>query len=324
MTRRVMLLLTLAAASTAVSQQPAAPQAPARRAQIPVQMGVGISPDTVTVGQRFVVVLKVRAPRGASIQFPIESDSATAASPTATELVGKPVVDTVHDSVYTTATAAYRFAAWDTGIQRLGIGDVIVRHDNRTGYVSTAPHTIYVSSVLPDDSTLRVPKPPRAQIEILPFNWLPWALLLLALLLAGIVWRAWMWYRGRRAKPLPPFEAAEREFARIEAMGLIAAGEGGRHAALMTDVLREYLAARVEGVERSQTSAELVAASGSVRPALTGLGELLWRTDLIKFAGIAITSDEAAELGSSARATVRAVETFVVEAEQASEKERAA
>ena len=41
-----------------------------------------------------------------------------------------------------------------------------------------------------------------------------------------------------------PFAHAKAEFQRIEALGLLDAGERGRYVALMIDVLRDYLAAR--------------------------------------------------------------------------------
>lgn len=302
----------------------AVPAAVSPQATVPLQMGVGISPDSVTVGQHFVVVLKVRAPRGATIEFPMEIDSATAASPTATRIIGKPVVQTVPDSTGAASTAAYRLAAWDTGPQRFGLGDVVVRLGPDTKYISTASYSVHVNSVLPDDSALRVPKPPRAAIEILPFNWIPLAMLALALVAAALLWRLLIWYRRRRAAPLDPFTRAEHEFMRVEAMGLVAAGEGERHAALMSDVMRDYLAARVDAIERSHTSSELLAASGQIHSAARGLGELLWRTDLIKFAGIRVPSDEAEKLGSASRSVVGAVESHLVETESEAEEKRAA
>lgn len=298
--------------------------APTTRLEIPVQLGVRITPDTVTVGQRFVAVVRVRAPAEATIEFPTQSDSATTASATATQLIGTPVVQPIPDSTGVTMSAAYRLAAWDIGPQRLGLGDVIVRLNGQTGYVSLVDRAVFVRSVLPEDSALHVPKPPRPQIEIAPFNWLPWALLAAALIAVGLLWRIWIWYRRRTSTPLDPFNAAQREFDRIEAMRLVQSGEGERHAALMSDVMREYLAARVPGIQRSQTSSELLAASGEIHVAARGIGELLWRTDLIKFAGLRVGADEAERLGSSARSTVRSVEDFQVDRESEEDERKAA
>lgn len=298
--------------------------APAARADIPVQLGVNVTSDTVTVGQRFIAIIRVRAPKGATIEFPTASDSASASSPTATELIGKPAIQTVPDSTGTTMSAAYRLAAWDVGLQGFGLPDVVVKLNGQTGYVSLSERGVFVRSVLPEDTTLRIPKPPRPAIAVPPFNWLPWLIAAAALLLALVAWRVWVWYRRRQLAPVDPFTAAEREFVRIEAMQLIRAGESERHAALMSDVMRDYLAARVPEIERSHTSSELLAAGPRVHAVAKGLGELLWLTDLVKFAGASVGPDEAERLGATARSIVKAVEDYLVEEEERAESRSAA
>ncbi|HZK77631.1 MAG TPA: hypothetical protein VFC35_01895 [Gemmatimonadaceae bacterium] len=303
--------------------QVAVPPPPTARVgpEFPVQLGVRLTPDTVTVGQRFVALIRIRAPRGATIVFPTESDSAAKATATATQMIGKPAVQTVQDSTGVTGNAAYRLAAWDIGPQPLGIGDIVVRLNGKTGYVSLASKGVFVKSVLPADTTRRVPKPVRPQIDIKPFDWLPWLIALVALIVAAILWRLWVWYRNRKNAPLDPYKTAERDFARIEAMGLVAAGEGERHAALMSDVMRDYLSARAPGVERSQTSSELLASADWIHGVAKGLGELLWRTDLVKFAAARLAPDEAEKLGVAARGVVTSVEAHLVEQEEAEKAE---
>jgi hypothetical protein len=305
---------------------PAAPVVPRPAAQpeIPVQLGVRITPDTVTVGQRFIAIVRVRVPVGGTIEFPEKSDSATTANPTATQLIGKPAVQSIPDSTGVMMSAAYRLAAWDIGPQRLGLSDIVVKLNGQTGYVSLVDRTVFVRSVLPEDSALRVPKPPRPAIEITPFNWLPWLLLAAALVAAGLLWRLWIWYRRRKNAPLDPFSAAEREFERIEAMQLIQAGQGERHAALMSDVMRDYIAARVPGVRRSHTSSELLSASDEIHSAAGGIGDLLWSTDLIKFAGLKVGPDEAKRLGASARKAVKSVEDYFLDKESEAQKQEVA
>jgi hypothetical protein len=107
-------------------------------------------------------------------------------------------------------------------------------------------------------------------------------------------------------------------------MNLLVSGQGELHAALMSDVMREYLARRVPEIERSHTSSELIAAGGRIYPAAGGLGELLWRTDLIKFARIGVTPEEAEKLGASARAVVESVEEHIVAGEERAREEKAA
>ena len=284
--------------------------------EIPAQLGVSVSPDTVTVGAQFMVVIRVRAPRGSSITLPAGSDSAYASSPTATQLIGKPVLQPIADTAGTTVSGAYRFAAWDVGPQQLGVPDIKITLGPDTGYVSLRDRTVFVQSVLPADTTLHKPKPARGLIELRPFDWRP--LLIAALILAAalIAWRLWVWYRRRRDRELDPFTAAQREFARIEAMELIRSGEAERHAALMSDVLRDYLAARVDAIHRSHTSSELLTNAGPIYTYAPGLGELLWRADLIKFANNRIPPDESDKLGATAKSIVRSVELALLEQEK--------
>ncbi|MEO7369078.1 MAG: hypothetical protein ABIZ36_14065 [Gemmatimonadaceae bacterium] len=314
------LLLQVASPPAAATAQ----NAPSPPPDFPVQLGSRLTPDTVTVGQRFVVLIKIHAPSGATIDFPAESDSAAKANATATQMIGKPAVQITRDSSGVTGSAAYRLAAWDVGAQPLGIGDIVVKVNGRVGYVSLAARQIVVASVLPADTTKQVPKPARGPIDIKPFDWLPWLIALAALVIAGILWRLWVWWRNRKNAPLDPFDAAEREFARVEAMDLVAAGEPERHAALMSDVMRDYLAARAPGVERSQTSSELLASAGWIHSVAKGLGELLWRTDLVKFAAVRVDGEEGEKLGQSARSVVKAVETHLVEQEEKEAEEKQA
>lgn len=288
----------------------------------PVQLGARITPDTVTVGQRFIVLLKVRAPVGATISFPAGVDSAAGASATAPQIIGAPLIDSLPDATGTTRSAAYRFTAWDVGAQRLGLGNIAIVVNGVTEYVSLADQVVYVRTVLPADTTKRQPKPPRQPIILVPFNWLPWLALLAAILLALLAWWLWRVWRRRRNAPLPPFETAEREFARIEALRLIESGESERYVAMMTDVLREYLAARVEGVQRSQTTPELLAAAGPVHPYAGGLANILSQADLVKFARQRIPPAEASALGAQARAIVRQVEDHYIELEKAKKEDK--
>ena len=313
---RVAIAIAFAAHAAVGAAQQASP--------IPVQLGMRATPDTVTVGQQFVVVIRLRAPAGATVDFPTQSDSAHSASPTAMQLVGTPVVQAVTDSAHATVSAAYRFAAWDVGAQTLGLPDIVVRLGASTGYVSLAAQSVFVRSVLPEDSALRVPKPPRPAIATAPFDWRPWLAALAALVAAFLIWRLWIWYRRRKNAPLDPFSAAEREFDRIEAMHLVETGEPEHHAALMADVMRDYLAARVPEIERSHTSSEILAAAPRVHAAAGELGDILWRADLVKFADARVAPDAAERLGRISREIVKKVEDYMSEAEDDIEKQRSA
>jgi len=276
-------------------------------APISVQLAVRIDPDTVTVGERFIAVLRVRAKAGATIEFPTAPDSASV-PPTATRIIGEPLIRDEPARGATIRTAAYRMTAWDVGQQSLALANIVVRADGQVGYVSLSSYRVFVRSVLPADSALRVPKPPRAQILVKPISEIPWLLFFAALLLAALGLWLWQVYRRWRDRPLEPFAAAEREFARIEALNLVAAGDGPHHVAMMVDTMRVYLARRVTGIELSHTSSELIAAAGSIQSVTPGLGALLWRSDLAKFAAHRTSGEDATETGRSSREVVVAVE----------------
>src|SRR5579862_9972179 len=87
-----------------------------------VMRGVRITPDTVTVGQPFQVLVRVRAPRGARIDFSLGPDSTGAVQ----ALDTRRIVDSP-DTTGTEAMATYRLAAWDVGEQAIVIPNAIVR-----------------------------------------------------------------------------------------------------------------------------------------------------------------------------------------------------
>lgn len=288
--------------------------APPGLVPIPLRLGVRVIPDTVTIGQRFIVFMRVQGPAGATIEFPATTDS-SAASPTTTQIVGRPVFASEAGAGTGIRTAAYRMIAWDTGPQSLMLGHIVARHNGQTGYVSLARYRVQVRSVLPLDSAQKAPKPPRELIPIEPFSRLPWLILFVLVMLAGLGWWLWQVYHRRRNEPADPFAAAELEFSRIDSLNLIAAGEGGRHVAMMVDTMRVYLALRIPEIELSQTSSELVAAAGRIGGLNPEMGGMLWRADLVKFAGHRPDRDEASATGSSARQLVRTVEAELVRRE---------
>lgn len=269
---------------------------------IPVQAGVDVNRDTVRVGDPFIVQVGIRAPAGATIEFPPGPDSTNsvqALDPTREE-------DRPDSTGSLQRWAYYRVAAWDIGDQPIVLGDVVVRLGGEVRRVPLRGHTVFVASVLPADTALRVPKPARPLFSFAVPLWWMWALAALALLLLVFLW--WWWRRRRRNAPaiaIDPFDQAEREFARIERLGLVEAGERGRYVALTVEVLRDYLAARYDVAPLSLTSTELLSALRG-RPALPfdRLNRLLTEADLIKFAQRPVTPDRARELGRDARAIV--------------------
>lgn len=288
-----------------------------------VQLGASTKPDSVSVGDPLEVRVRVRAPAGATIVFPEGPDSSAQVEAIATRaIVGQPGVGG------TDQTAVYRLVAWDVGEVPAKLGDVIVRLGGVERRIPLGDVMIKVHSVLPADTTLRVPKPPRPPFDVLiPWwrRWLPW--ILAALALAGLL--GWWWWRRRRrgvgAGAVDALGFAEREFSRIEALGLVEAGERGRHVALMVEVLRDYLALRVPEARASLTSSELLAALRGVRVVpLPRLAPVLEEADMVKFARRLVTAERARDVGREARAIARDVESAIVASAAPPAQERAA
>lgn len=289
--RRLLLMAALVAPIAASGAQ-----------QIPVKAGVTASPDSVRIGDPFRVTVGIRAPRGATIEFPRAMDSAAAV-----QSLDPVVVRTSADTTATEQYADYRVAAWDVGAQPIRLAEILVRVNGVERRVGVSGK-VFVKTVLPTDSTQRVPKPPRALFEFSAFPWWLWALIAAAIIAIGLL--IWWWIRRRRRRPKPvividPFVHAEAEFQRIEALGLIDAGERGRYVTLMVEVVRDYLAARHQHALLSLTSTELHRA---VRELSTvpqdRLMRLLTDADLIKFARRPVSSERAREIGREARAIV--------------------
>lgn len=294
--------LMLLVAGAAVAQSPStASQSPATA----IQYGLTRSRDTVTVGEPFEVRLRVRAPAGSRIRFPENPDSAA----TVQALDPRTIVTT--DSVGSLdQTAVYRLAAWDVGDQPIVIGNVTVAVADAPAAgerpINLAALGVFVRSVLPADTALRVPKPARPIWEVRPFPW--WLVaLILGLIAAGLL--LWWWLRRRRRPKadvaVDPYDRARREFNRIETMGLLDAGERTRFAALVVEVMRDYFAARHPDARLALTSRELVAVLRRVPTVpIEQLTRVLHEADLAKFANWALTEDRARALARDARAVV--------------------
>ena len=272
------------------------------QASFQVKAGVTIAPDTVRVGDPFRVTVGVRAPVGAAIEFPRAMDTTAAV-----QSLDPVAVRTSADTTATEQYADYRVAAWDIGRQPIRLEDVLVRYDGVVRRVSIVGDSVFVRSVLPADSTKRVPKPPRPLIELNTIPWWLWALIAAAIIATGLL--IWWWLHRRKKPPPPvvvdPYARAEAEFQRIEALGLLDAGERGRYVTLMIEVLRDYLAARYAEAMLSLTSTELQRTLHDVpHVPQDHLTRLLTEADLIKFARRPVSGDRARELGREARAIV--------------------
>ncbi|GAC1654632.1 MAG: hypothetical protein NVS4B3_18830 [Gemmatimonadaceae bacterium] len=277
----------------------------------PLQVGITVQPETVTVGDPFVVSIRVRAPMGSGITFPPTPDSGSTV-----ESLDPRVVRALADSTAVDQTASYRLVAWALDSQSVTLQPPTVTLRGVDRPVTLGSIHVVVRSVLPADTVGRSPKPARDIIEDVVPWWKRWwwllPLMALLALLALLLWR-----RRRRQAVAPaenPLVLAEREFTRVEGMGLLEAGERGRFVALVVEIMRDYLAARIDKTIPGLTSTELLTVVASVQ-SVPGerLGAILTDADLIKFARYPISVDRARELAREARGIVRDVDQLLAQ-----------
>lgn len=280
-----------------------------------IQLGTAVQPETTTVGQHFLAVVRIRVPAGTDVRFPLRPDSGAA--------VDSAGVTTRTDSTssgYTESTMRYVLAAWDTGTQRLGIDSVTTITNGAESIAVLPGFTVYVRSVLPLDSALKKPKPFRPIVEGSAFNWLPWAIAAAVLALLAMIMFAWRRWKRKRAIGLTSFQIAQREFARIDAERLVESGESERYVIEMTRVLRHYLARSVPAIAASATTRELDAALTRTTgfPAQRLLA-ILDEADLVKFARGSVTVERGLEIGAESRRIVNETAEALATAESAAQ-----
>lgn len=276
----------------------------------PLRIGAALSPDTVQVGDPFILTVTIEVPAGAKVTWPTPTDT------TAPFTMRNDVrVTGTENGAVRRETAEYDMTVWGMGAVPITLPDIKVQIDNKDTTVPFQAPSLFVASVLPADTSLHVPKPAKELFpRIVPWweVWWPALVLLLLLLLA------WLLIRSRkkklRALDLDPFARAERDFQRLDRLALNEAGEQGRFVALALEVLRTYLSVRVPQATLALTSDELlVAVAPDSRVPTQQLQPLLVEGDAIKFGRLPVTGAHARELALEARAVVSAVE----QAEQA-------
>ncbi len=286
--RRARLVLALVPACAAIPA--AAQRAPADSAPAPVY-SVGVSPDTVTVGDRFRVMLRVEAAPGTRVELPARLDSLPVLHP-----VGPP--RDRGDSARGDFAAAYPMVAWRPGALPPLYAPVRVTHaDGRAATARVPLRLPFVRSVLPADTAKVEPRGPH---DVLGPDWdrrLMLVLVLLALLLlapAGVLVRRWLRKRLARG-PAPPVDPRARALASLELarrMRLAEAGEWKPFYSLTSEALRGYLDALSPRWGADLTTEELARAleTPDVDDAdARVVGALLAEADAVKFAGAAST-----------------------------------
>lgn len=304
-----------ASRATANAQTALTPLESAKQPPLPASGGIRIgsvlSPDTVQVGDRFILTITVELPAGASIEWPTPADSNGPVSMRA------PVrVTGTENAGLRRETAEYDMAVWSVGAVKVALPDIKYKNGAVESTIPFEAPSLFVQSVLPGDTSLHQPKPAKDLFpRIVPWweRWWPALAILAALLLIGLlVWRAK--HKRLRNAPLDPFARAERDFDRLDRLAFHEAGEQGRFVALAIEVLRVYMSVRLPAATLALTSDELLqTVQPDSRVPTQRLAPLLAEGDSIKFGRRAIDGAHAKHLATEARGVVSAIE----QAEQA-------
>lgn len=278
-----------------------ASQAP--QGQRPV-IGVDIQPTTVAVGEPFTVRIRVRGPAGTVIRYPAAPDSADAV-----EALDPRAIDDRSTNEGFDQTARYRFIAWEPGRRAVPLGSVQWERPRGLVPLAMAPVFIEVTTLLPQDSALLVPRQARAPLDPPP-QWWRWGLIAASVL--AIAWMARLAWRRRQHGPRPPdaFADAQADFDAVDAQDFVEAGEPGRAVLAYADVMRAYLTRRFPQAMDGLTTADFVQTLAAHElPILPEtVEEVLAASDAIKFANAPVDAARVAEIARAARGVVRDVQ----------------
>lgn len=266
-----------------------------------------VTPEAPGVGEPITLEVRVRAPAGSGVRFPVMPDTGTRLEPLDPRALRDGSTGSAVDR-----TAVYRFIAWDTGTVTLPLGDVTVERAGATQRYPVALAPIRIRSVLPGDSASRQPRPSRPPVDAASLRWRWWVALAVLAALAYASWRQWRrWRAVRAATPNGVGTGAQTAFAHVRALDLLSVGEPGRHALAHAGVMRRYLAGRWPELPESLTATELAARLATVEfPILPErVIDVARRAEDIAYARAAVTPEEAERLGMASEAVVRDVET---------------
>lgn len=265
-----------------------------------------VTPETPAVGEPITIELRVRAPRGSAIRFPVLPDTGTRIEPLDPRSVRE-----VLDDEGVERTAVYRLIAWDTGRVDVVFGDIVVGRDGAEQRFPVRLAELRIHSVLPRDTALRVPREARPLMESSTMPWRWWVAGVVVLLLAWWGWKSWRARRAAAALQDPGAAVRARAaFAHLRSFGLLTAGEPGRHALGHVAILRRFLGERWPDLPPPLTATELAErAPAQDFPILPErLVTLVRRAEALAYAGATIDAAEAERLGIEATDIVEDLE----------------
>ena len=264
-------------------------------AQSPVEMGVAVDRDVVTVGDRIRVTVTLTLPADAQVTL---QELETQFGDLELLLVGLPQ-DTVLPDGRREVNAVYEVAAFRVGTPELPSLSLTARlPDGSTTTVSTRPLPINVESVIPAGESPTEVRDLKPQVSFAVASGIntrtvalivaavAFALALLLLILRRLLRRK----PAILSLPVPPPSpeaAARAELDRIASLGLVEKGELKQLHILLAACIRRYLTARYHFPAFAMTTTELrrrMEACGVGRWQARLVAGLLTESDAVNFA----------------------------------------
>lgn len=225
---------------------------------------------------------------------------------------GRTIADTFHAEV--------PLQAWTTGVRSVpGLTFEIEDRSRGARAVNRLPPVrITIEAVIPAGDTSAQLHPLRGPLAAPWWEKVPWRWVIagLALLLAVILLWRWLARRRRAARPagpasaplLDPVQQALAELASLRGLHLPEQGRFGEHAFHLTRIARQFLESAAGTPRPGDTTPELIARlpGAGLGPEDQGtLAGLLRSWDLVKFARVGSSREEAARAESSLESFVR-------------------
>ncbi len=254
----------------------------------------------LTVGDRFELVLTVRAPEASRVLGPL-------ADSLGVFLVTGQKTKTAKRAGQAESEHRLSLAGFKPGRQALPVFTFLVRAGARTDTLRSAADSVTIASVLPPRmQDVRDLKP----AESFPDHRL-WAIPGVLLLAAALAWLGRRLYRRlRRAReealsPLPPWEQALAALDALPWQEWLAAGQVKRCYYALSEILKRYIERRFEFNAVEQTTTEILASLHAYRtPFRDEVGRFLTRADFVKYAKTVPPEEET-------RAAIQQIRDFV-------------
>jgi hypothetical protein len=285
-----------------------------------------VEPDSIGIGDRFVVKLRVAKDAMQIIEFP----NFTREQPSGMEFVEESGVDTLkRDGRQMVLEKRYTMTTFDEGLYSLGRMSVFYADKNVVDTLWSNDTLRLMVTTFEIDTTKQTIFDVKAPLAA-PFRLGEISLYLLLIiggmaLLAFIIWFAVNYKRVMpaivaRVRPAePPHVVALRELDRIAGKRMWSSEQPKAYYTLLTDVVREYIGRRYRFGAMEMTSEEIMASLRGVeleRDLREALGGMLSLSDLVKFAKYVSTPDEGEESYAAARRFVEQTVPVAVKEEE--------